>query len=417
MYPLFPHNFNFLYYLIEAMRSEITPARYSIMTILEWLENQDHPLYDTSFGRTLRATLEMSERLTRDYKKPSFGIRECEVNGKVYKVEKQSLLTKAFCRLQHFVKVGFEKKQPKLLIVAPMAGHYSTLLRGTVQGILPHLDVYITDWANANQVPISAGRFDMDDFIDYVIEFIKFLGEDVHVMAVCQPTVPVLAAVSIMSIDRDPYIPKSMILMGGPVDASKNPTVVNKFATDKSLEWFENSVITPVPPNYPGHGRLVFPGFLQLIGFMNVDPMRHINAHIDMFQQLLTEDDVAAERQKKFYDEYFSIMDLPAEFYLQTIKEVFQDCSLARGKLISRGRKVIPAAITKCALLGIEGENDDIAGVGQTEAAINLCPNIPSSMRKYYLQPGVGHYGVFSGSKFKEFIVPIIADFVYTANN
>jgi poly(3-hydroxybutyrate) depolymerase len=256
------------------------------------------------------------------------------------------------------------------------------------------------------------GSFDMDDFIEYVIEFIRTLGPDLHVMAVCQPTVPVLAAISIMSQAGDPQIPKSMTLMGGPVDARKNPTKVNCFATARSIDWFKHTVIMPVPPNYPGYMRQVYPGFLQLAGFMSLNIARHIDSHLDMFKNLFLEEDEKAEADKKFYDEYLSVMDLPAEFYIQTIKQVFQDFDLAKGKLISRGRKVDTRSITKCALLGIEGERDDIAAVGQTKAALDLCDNIPNDKKHYHMQHGVGHYGVFSGSKFKKHIVPVITDFI-----
>lgn len=413
MHHFFPTSFNSLYYLIEAARMQISPARLGTTLALQWLENSYNPLYHTNFARTMRANLEIAERITRKYKKPTFGITECKVGDSSYQVDLQTVMTKTFCHLQHFVKVGLKQPQPKLLIVAPMAGHHATLLRGTVQDLLPHLDIYITDWIDASQVPLNLGTFDMDDFINYVIEFIQFIGSDVHVMAVCQPTVPVLAAVSIMSSTNEHNVPKSMILVGGPVDARKNPTTVNAFATNKSLDWFEKMVITPVPPNYPGYMRNVYPGFLQLIGFISLNLERHIDSHIDMYKNLLIEDDEKAEHQKKFYDEYLSVMDMPAEFYLQTIKEVFQDFALAKGTLISRGRKVNLKDITKCALLGIEGENDDIAAVGQTKAALNLCKNIPSAMKHYHLQENVGHYGVFSGSKFRKFIVPVICNFVY----
>lgn len=413
MFNLLPGNSNYLYYMIEGMRASLEPARFANKMMRELLDNRNNPFFSSKSAQNLRASLEMLERITREYKKPSFGIRECIVDSVVYKVEKQSLLTKAFCRLQHFVKTGFPKDQPKLLIVAPMAGHYATLLRATVQDTLPYHDVYITDWVNASQVPMSAGSFDMDDFIDYIIEFIQFLGGDVHVMAVCQPTVPVLAAVSIMSSAKDLNVPKSMIMMGGPIDARKNPTMVNAFATDKSLEWFEKTVVMPVPPNLPGSGRLVYPGFLQLAGFMSINLERHYQAHVEIYKDLINENTENAERQKRFYDEYFSVMDLPAEFYIQTIREVFPNYSLARGQLVSRGRKVNPADITKCALLGIEGEKDDISGIGQTEAALALCASIPNARKHYHLQKDVGHYGVFSGSKFKQFVVPVIKDFTY----
>ena len=413
MFNSLPSNSNYFYYFVEGLRAQMEPMRYANRLVREIIDNRNYPFYSSDSTKVLRATLEMFERITRDYRKPSFKIRTCIVDDVVYKVEKQALITKAFCRLQHFVKTGFPKPQPKLLIVAPLAGHNATLLRATVQDTLPHLDVYITDWVNANQVPLSAGSFDMDDFIDYIIEFIQFLGGDVHVMAVCQPTVPVLAAISLMSSAKDPYVPKSMIMMGGPVDARKNPTMVNAFATDKSLEWFEKTVIMPVPPNLPGYGRLVYPGFMQLAGFMSINPERHFEAHVEMYKDLINENTDNAERQKNFYDEYFSVMDLPAEFYLQTIREVFQNYSLARGVLVSRDRRVNPADITKCAILGIEGKKDDISGLGQTEAALELCENIPASKKQYHLQKDVGHYGVFSGSRFRQFVVPVIKEFVY----
>jgi poly(3-hydroxybutyrate) depolymerase len=427
-----PADFNSLYHMVEASRIQMSPLRLSILGASNWFENTYNPLYYSSFAKTMRASLDIAERITRKYQKPQFNITECSVGDKLYNVKQETILTKTFCHLQHFSKIGITEKQPKLLVVAPMAGHHATLLRGTVQDTLPYFDIYITDWLDASQVPLDLGGFNMDNFIDYIIEFIQFLGSnsdthqgdranwktrqgqsDIHVMAVCQPTVPVLAASSIMAANNDPRQPKSMILIGGPVDASKSPTAVNMFATGKSMEWFERMVIMPVPPNLPGYRRLVYPGFLQLAGFLSLNVQRHISSHIDLFKSLLIEDDAEADRQTKFYDEYFSVMDLPAEFYLQTIKEVFLDFSLAKGHLISRGRKIDPSTIKNCAVLSIEGENDDISGVGQTKAALNLCTNIPAKMKEYYLQKGVGHYGVFSGSKFRQFIVPVIRDFIY----
>lgn len=405
---------NYLYYLVEASRLQMSPSRLAILNNLHWFENTYNPLYYTNFARTMRASLEIAERITRKYEKPHFGITQCVVDGKAYAVEKKTEITKSFCKLQHFVKTGIRKEQPKLLLVAPMAGHHATLLRGTVEETLPFFDVYITDWMDAAQVPVGLGKFDMDDFIDYLIEFIRFLSPEVNVMGVCQPTVPVMAATAILSASGDDsVVPKSMILIGGPVDARQNPTAVNNFAVKHSIEFLKQSVITPVPPNYPGFGRKVFPGFLQLTGFISMNLQRHIDSHVDMFKNLLIEDDTKADLQKKFYDEYLSVMDLTEEFYLQTIKEVFQDYALARGNLVSKGRKVNLDAITKCALLGIEGEKDDIAAVGQTREALHLCKNIPASMKRYHLQKDVGHYGAFSGSKFKKFIVPVIRDFVY----
>ncbi len=417
---LFYGRFNYLYYLVEASRFQISPFRTGVVGLLNWFESGYNPLHYTNFSKTAVATLEMAERMTRTYSKPEFGFDETTVNGVLYKINEEIIFKKTFCKLIHFKKEGCKEKQPKMLIVAPMAGHNATLLRETARDCLEHFDVYITDWISANQVPLNLGEFDMDDFIEYVIEFLRLLGKidakdgaGVHVMAVCQPTVPVIAAIALMSADKDDYVPKSMVLIGGPVDARKNPTLVNVFANDKNIEWFESMVITQVPANYPGYMRKVYPGFLQLAGFMSMNIQRHVDSHIDLFRDLLVEDDEKAEKQIKFYDEYLSVMDLTAEFYLQTIQEVFHDFSLAKNELVCKGRKVDVRAITKCALLGIEGEHDDIAGVGQTKEALNLCSGIPLSAKEYYLQKGVGHYGVFSGTKFRNSVIPVIRNFVY----
>jgi poly(3-hydroxybutyrate) depolymerase len=412
----FMPDMNNLYSIMEAGRASMEPFRSQLTLFREWLDSAGNPMKDSQFSTIMKANIEMTERLTRQYKKPRFGITSCEMEGKTKVVKKRTVLKNTFCNLQHFVKVGSTVAQPKLLIVAPMSGHYATLLRGTVQDTLPFFDVYITDWINANQVPITSGSFDLDNFIDYIISYIEFLGPDVHVMAVCQPTVPVLAATAIMSENKDKCVPKSMILIGGPIDARKNPTKPNDFAVDRNLEWFDKAVITSVPSNYPGYRRRVYPGFIQLAGFISMNLQRHITSHVDLYKNLLAEDEAAASKQKKFYDEYLSVMDLPAEFYLQTIKEVFHDFSIARGKFVSRGRKINLDAITGTALMGIEGERDDIAAVGQTKAALNLCKNIPNSKKLYHLQEGVGHYGSFTGSKFKAVIVPKMKEFIY-ANN
>ena len=405
-------NTNYLYYLLEALRANLTPARYNILAAQEWYKNEYNPFYHTNFAQTMRATIEIAERVTRKYDKPEFRITTAKVHDKEYPVEEIHILKKPFCNLLHFAKKEYDGHLPKLLIVAPMAGHHATLLRGTIQEMLSYADVYVTDWIDASQVPLSDGSFNMDDFIDYVIDFIKIIGPNTHVMAVCQPTVPVLAATAIMSHDNDKCVPSSMILMGGPVDARKSPTTLGSFAEDLSEDWFEKFTITAVPPNYPGSGRLVYPGFLQLVGFIGLNWKRHMDSQVDLFKSLLLEDNVHADYEKAFYDEFLSVMDLPAEFFLQTIKEVFHKFSLARGKLVSRGRHVDAACITKTALFGIEGEKDDIAGVGQTSASLDICTGIPKAKKKYLLQPEVGHYGVFSGSKFREFIAPSIGEFI-----
>jgi poly(3-hydroxybutyrate) depolymerase len=404
---------NSLYGLVEAARHNLSHSRLGIMAMHEWLEKATHPFAKTHLASVMKATLDISERMTRTYKKPSFGITKCMVDGKEQEIHEHTLCEDVFCHLQHFEKPEYKKYQPKLLIVAPMSGHHATLLRGTVQDTLPFFDVYITDWVDANQVPITSGSFDLDSFIDYVINYIRYLGPNVHVLAVCQPTVPVLVATSLMSQNNDIHVPNSMILIGGPIDARKNQTKPGDFAEDKSLVWFDQTVITNVPSNYPGHRRRVYPGFLQLAGFISMNLQRHVDSHVDLFKHLINGDNEQIDKQKKFYDEYLSVMDLPAEFYLQTIKEVFHEFSLAKDKFISRGREVHLESITQSALMGIEGENDDIAAVGQTRAALSLCKNIPASKKKYHLQKGVGHYGAFTGSKFRQEIVPAIKDFVY----
>jgi len=405
-------NSNQLYYLLESTRANLSPLRYAILAAQEWYESQYNPLYSSNFAQTMRATLEIAERISRKYSKPEFGITAAMINDKSYPVENEVLLKKPFCNLVHFDKKIYTGKQPRLLVVAPMAGHHATLLRGTIQEMLSYTDVYVTDWIDASQVPLSEGSFNMDDYIDYVIDFINFLGPNLHIMAVCQPTVPVLAATAIMSAEKQKNIPLSLTLMGGPVDARENPTKIGSFATDLSQEWFKKYTITEVPHNFPGHGRKVYPGFMQLVGFVGMNWQKHLDSHIDLFQNLLVEDDAKAETQKAFYDEFLSVMDLPEEFFIQTLKEVFKQFSLAEGKLISRGRHADTKYITKCAILGIEGEKDDIAGVGQTKAALDICSNVPSEKKQYYLQKDVGHYGVFSGSKFRKFIAPTIAEFI-----
>jgi poly(3-hydroxybutyrate) depolymerase len=329
-------------------------------------------------------------------------------------VRERIVWTKPFCNLIHFERELPEgrKKDPKLLIVAPMSGHYATLLRGTVESMIQHADVYITDWADARMVPVSEGRFDLEDYVDYVIEMLHHLGADTHVMAVCQPSVPVLSAVSVMEVRGDGFAPASMTLMGGPIDTRRNPTAVNKLAEEKGIDWFRDNVIMQVPWPEPGFMRSVYPGFLQLSGFMSMNLDRHIIAHKDFFMHLVQHDGDSAEKHREFYDEYLAVMDLTAEFYLQTVETVFVNHALPKGEMMHRGEKVDPSAIRNVALLTVEGENDDISGIGQTKAAHDLCTNIPDEMRAHYMQPKVGHYGVFNGSRFRAEIVPRIVDFM-----
>lgn len=405
---------NLLYSFVEMYKANAAPFRTGLKAAQEWSENPYNPLSYLTANRTANATYELIERLTRDYPKPEFGIIETQVDGKKYEVFQETVIKKTFCNLIHFRKFP-SKKLPKLLIVAPMSGHYATLLRGTVQDCLPYFDVYITDWENVRDIPLDKGDFDFDDFIDYCIEFMSELSPNLTVMAVCQPAVPVSAAVAIMSAKKpnSSKIPSNLILIGGPMDARISPTKVNDFASNKEIHWFENNVITMVPLNYKGFGREVYPGFLQLAGFMSMNMKRHIGEHAKLFQHLVEGDDEEAEKHIAFYDEYLAVMDLPAEFYIQTIKHVFIEHALPEGVLVSRGRPVKLEAITKTALLVLEGELDDITGLEQTKAAIDLCKGIPEDRKEYHLQKGVGHYGLFNGSKFRKNIVPVIKEFSY----
>ncbi len=382
----------------------------------EFYGSSMNPIAYTEFGRSAAAACELLERMTRRYMKPEFEIEEIEVKGKKVAVSQKTISRRTFCNLLHFKKDS-TVKQPKMLVVAPMSGHFATLLRGTVRDLLPHFDVYITDWLNASDIPVSKGKFDLDDYIDYVSGYIQMLGKegDLHITAVCQPAVPVLASVSLLSSqhaeDKSVVLPKTMTLIGGPIDTRKSPTEVNKLAETRSIEWFEQNVISAVPFNYPGFMRKVYPGFLQLTGFMTMNLDRHIEAHQGLFNHLVEGDGDSADAHKAFYNEYLSVMDITAEFYLQTIKAVFKEHSLPDGTMISCGRKVIPADIKKTALLCVEGERDDISGRGQTKAAINLCKGLPDSKKHYHLQKNVGHYGAFNGRRFREQIVPVIVDF------
>lgn len=371
--------------------------------------------YLTDIFNIAHANLTLGDFLTKRYNKPKFKIYDCMIDGKIYLIKEKIICSKNFCNLLHFEKQDFTLKQEKLLIIAPMAGHYATLLYDTVKTLLPNFDVYITDWLNARDVPISKGYFNMDDFIDYIIEFSHLLSPNLNIMAVCQPTVPTIAAVSLIEQEKqkNQNLIKSMILMGGPVDARANPTLVNEFATSHDYQWFEKNSISLVPQNYKGAGRFVYPGALQLAGFMSLNLSRHTNSYLEMWQNIINQDIVAFEKKYNFYHEYLAVMDLTAEFYLQTIKEVFQNFSLAKNNLISRGRKIDTHAIKDVALLVVEGELDDIAAVGQTKAALDLCANIPDNCKKYHMQKSVGHYGVFSGSKFRKYIAPEIKNFVY----
>ncbi|MCD2174682.1 polyhydroxyalkanoate depolymerase [Rhizobium sp. C4] len=402
------------YQMYEFNHAVMAPWRAAADAMRVAYRNPFNPLSHTAYGRAMAAGFEVFERATRRYGKPEFGLPLTVINGEEVSVHEKIVWSKPFCNLLHFERVlppGAERG-PKLLMVAPMSGHYATLLRGTVETMLPHADVYITDWVDARMVPLQDGTFDLDDYIDYVIEMIRHLGPDTHLMAVCQPSVPVLAAAAVMAMDEDPNMPASMTLMGGPIDTRSNPTAVNRLAEKKPIEWFADNVIMQVPWPQPGAMRLVYPGFLQLSGFMSMNLDRHVNAQKDFFFHLVKNDGEPAEKHREFYDEYLAVMDLTAEFYLQTVDTVFIRHALPKGEMTHRGRLIDLKAITKTALMTVEGENDDISGVGQTAAAQTLCSSIPDNMRMHYMQPDVGHYGVFNGSRFRREIAPRILTFM-----
>ena len=370
-------------------------------------------------GSRASAAFEMIERQTHHYTKPSFGITEAlSMNGNLYQVEEEIVDRKPFCQLIHFKKTfvqGPNPQQehfPKVLVVAPYSGHFATLLRDTCRSLLKDHDVYITDWANAQDVPVYYGLFRLDDYIDYLMDFIHGFDEDLHVLAVCQPAVPVLATVALMASANDPQQPKSMTLMGGPIDTRINPTAVNRAALEKPFSWFENNVIGRVPAPHAGFMRRVCPGFLMLTGFMSLNIDRHLKATKDLYQHLIQGDQESAEAHRKFYDEYRAVLDLPADYFLDSVRVAFQEHLLPRNKMTWRDEKVDLLAIEKTAILAVEGERDDISGVGQTLSALELCKNVPNDLKHYHLQKGVGHYGVFNGKRFREEIMPTIHRFI-----
>ncbi len=404
-----------LYHLYELNQAALSPARAAADAYRLLFRNPLNPAAYTTLGRSAAAALELFERTTRRYRKPAWGIHETEVSGRKVAVHERTLVTKPFCNLVYFerdLSARRRNKDPKLLIVAPMAGHFPTLLRGTVRDLLPHYEVYVTEWQDARFVPRADGPFDLDDYIDYIIEFIRVFGGNVHVMAVCQPTVPVFAAVALMEAMGDPAVPRSMILMAGPIDSRQSPTAVNEFAEAKTLSWFRRNVITQVPWPYPGVMRNVYPGFLQLSGFMGMNFDRHVTAHRDLFHNLIRGDGDSADKHREFYDEFLAVMDLSADYYLQTIETVFLEHKLPRGLMVHRNILVDPGKIQRVALMTVEGEKDDISGIGQTYAAQVLCKKLPDTMREHHLQLGVGHYGVFNGSRFRAEIAPKIRNFV-----
>ncbi|MDP1977124.1 MAG: polyhydroxyalkanoate depolymerase [Undibacterium umbellatum] len=406
-----------LYQFHELNRAFLNPLTQWAEASSKLFTNPVSPLAHSPYSQRIAAGYELLFRLGKDYEKPEFGITSTTIDKQEVEIAQSTAVIKPFCKLLHFKKVLSDKEltklnQPKVLLVAPLSGHHSTLLRDTVRGLLPKHDVYITDWTDARMVPLSAGPFHLHDYIYYVQDFIHYLGAGTHVISVCQPTVPVLAAISLMATAKDPLLPKTMTLMGGPIDPRKSPTQVNNLATEKKFSWFENTVIYSVPANYPGYGRKVYPGFLQHTGFVAMNPDRHAQSHWDFYQHLIQGDDESAEQHRKFYNEYNAVLDMPAEYYLETIKLVFQEFRLPTGTWEVEGKLVRPQDIKNVALFTVEGELDDISGPGQTQAAHDLCSGIPANMKQDYVAPGAGHYGIFSGRRWRDIICPKIGEFI-----
>jgi poly(3-hydroxybutyrate) depolymerase len=377
----------------------------------EFWQNPVNPFSYMGGGPVLASALEVFAHAAAPRGKPAFGLTETRIKGKTVAVHEDIVLQKPFGQLKRFVREG-RKGDPKLLIVAPMSGHYATLLRGTVERMLPGHDVYITDWRDARSVPVAAGSFDLDDYVDYLFEFMEVIGPGAHMLAVCQPSVPCYAAVALMSADKHPCRPKTLTMMGGPIDTREAPTAVNLTATQRPHSWFAQNVIATVPYSYPGAGRKVYPGFLQLGGFMSMNLGSHMMSHYEMFKHLVRGDETSADATKEFYEEYRSVCDMTAEFYLQTIDVVFQNHALPKGEMMHRGRRVDPSAIRDVALLAIEGERDDISGLGQTKAALTIATKLPAAKKKYYMAEGAGHYGIFNGSRWRDKIAPVVEDWI-----
>ena len=404
-----------LYALHEAAYYSAIPLRMSADLAREFWGSPLNAASHTQSGRTLFAAADLLSNMTRRYGKPEWRIDDIEVGNDLVPVEMDTVWASPWCKLQRFRRVDAGRepgREPKVLIVAPLSGHYATLLRGTVRGFLADHEVYVTDWSNARDVPIYEGRFDFHDFVDHIRAMLTEIGPGAHVVAVCQPGPPVLTAASLMAEDKDPARPASMIFMGSPIDARLSPTVTNKMAETRPFTWFQSYMIHTVPSPYLGLFRRVYPGFVQLYSFMSMNEKMHMDAHWRYFEDLVKDDGDGANKHREFYDEYLSVLDMTEEFYLQTIDIVFQKYLLPKGELFHHGRHVDPQAITDIALMTVEGAHDDISGVGQTQAAHGLCPNIPEALKELYVHPGVGHYGVFNGSKFRRDIYPRIRDFI-----
>ncbi len=411
-----------LYSLVELSRLGMTPVRLASRALRTSLAMPGNPFAQTEAGKSLKAFAAVFESVTRYYGKPEWNIEATRISNHNVPVTPEIAWASPWVNLVHFrrdreaLKAAHGgramKPSPRLLIVAPLSGHYATLLRGTVEAFLPDYEVYVSDWTDARMVPVWQGRFDLDDYIDHVRRMIEVIGGGANVLAVCQPGPPVLAAISLMSDDDSPALPATMTFMGSPIDARQSPTIPNVLSQEKPFEWFEENMIHTVPAPYPGMLRRVYPGFVQLASFMNMNWTKHVDAHWGFFNHLVGGDGDNAEKHRAFYDEYLSVLDLTSEFYLSTILKIFQEHHLARGIMRHRGRLVRPSEVRKVALMTVEGENDDISGIGQTQAAHELCSGLPDSMKADYVQPGVGHYGVFNGRRFQSEIVPRVNQFI-----
>ncbi|GGC09550.1 esterase [Novosphingobium endophyticum] len=401
-----------LYNAYELQRTMLGNAAAWASVGAEILTNPALPVGYFGFGPVMASALDVFAHAAAPRGKPEFGIEEVTVDGSTHGVVEAIVRHRPFGNLLRFDHKGLPKNAPKLLIVAPMSGHYATLLRGTAERMLQSCEVYVTDWADAKMVPSSAGRFDLDDYIDYLIDFLDCIGPGTHVLAVCQPSVPAFAAAAVMGKHAHPCRPATLTMMGGPIDTREAPTSVNDVAMQQPLSWFEHNVIATVPLTYPGAGRRVYPGFLQLAGFMAMNLGSHMISHFDLFKHLVEGDGESAAATKAFYDEYRSVCDMTADFYLQTVEHVFQKHSLPKGEFVHRGERIDPAAIRDTALLAIEGEKDDISGIGQTRAALHLATHLPDESKKYYLAEGVGHYGIFNGSKWRTRIAPAVESWI-----
>ena len=400
-----------LYDAYEVQRSLLAGASTLANIGAGWMQNPVNPLAYSHMGPIVASALDVFAHAAAPRGKPEFGLTGTVIEGKAVAVTEEVVLRKPFGQLKRFRRAGVEGS-PRLLIVAPMSGHFATLLRGTVERMLPGHDVYITDWRDAKMVPLDEGRFDLDDYVDYLVEFLEAIGPGAHMLAVCQPSVPAFAAACLMSADGHACRPRTLTMMGGPIDTRKAPTEVNTVATQRPFAWFEQNVIVTVPYLYPGSGRRVYPGFLQLAGFMAMNFGNHLVSHWGMFRHLVDGDGESAEATKDFYDEYRAVCDMTEEFYLQTIDIVFQRHLLPKGKMTHRGRPIDPKALRDVPLLAIEGERDDISGVGQTKAALTISTGLKPKQKRYHLAKGVGHYGIFHGSKWRNRIAPIVEDWI-----